>query len=143
MHPDVAGDPRVTVIEGLNARDLAAAELAGRIPDFIVSDVSFISLKLALPPALAIAKAGTGAVFLVTTVLGGWSLSAAAQAQTPPPPPGDTLAPAPPAAASAPVQRTVVSIAVRGHSAFTATPCARNSSDMPSTHSDIPSFAIV
>ncbi|WP_256749402.1 TlyA family RNA methyltransferase [Mesorhizobium sp. Mes31] len=65
MHPDVGGDPRVTVIEGLNARDLAAADLAGRIPDFIVSDVSFISLKLALPPALAIAKAGTGAVFLV------------------------------------------------------------------------------
>ncbi|MCZ8543039.1 TlyA family RNA methyltransferase [Mesorhizobium qingshengii] len=65
MHPEVGGDPRVTVMEGLNARDLAPADLAGRIPDFIVSDVSFISLKLALPPALAIAKAGTGAVFLV------------------------------------------------------------------------------
>jgi outer membrane protein insertion porin family len=56
-----------------------------------------------------------GAVFLVTTILGGWSVPAAAQAQTPPPPPGDTLAPAPPAAVPAPAQRTVVSIAVRGN----------------------------
>ncbi|RUZ98505.1 TlyA family RNA methyltransferase, partial [Mesorhizobium sp. M7A.F.Ca.CA.002.05.1.1] len=39
MHPDIGGDPRVTVIEGLNARDLAVADLSGRIPDFIGSDV--------------------------------------------------------------------------------------------------------
>ncbi|TPK91933.1 TlyA family RNA methyltransferase [Mesorhizobium sp. B2-4-17] len=65
MHPDIAGDPRVTVIEGLNARDLTVADLAGRVPDFIVSDVSFISLKLALPPALAIAKSGAAAILLV------------------------------------------------------------------------------
>ncbi|MER8439903.1 TlyA family RNA methyltransferase [Mesorhizobium sp. M1312] len=65
IHPDIAGDPRVTVIEGLNARDLSAADLADRIPDFIVSDVSFISLKLALPPALAIARSGARAIFLV------------------------------------------------------------------------------
>ncbi|PZV35385.1 TlyA family RNA methyltransferase [Mesorhizobium kowhaii] len=65
MHPDIGGDPRVTVIEGLNARDLAVTDLGGRIPDFIVSDVSFISLKLALPPALAIAKVGARAMFLV------------------------------------------------------------------------------
>lgn len=65
MHPDIGEDARVSVIEGLNARDLTIADLAGRIPDFIVSDVSFISLKLALPPALAIAKAGAAAVFLV------------------------------------------------------------------------------
>ncbi|BCH18299.1 MULTISPECIES: TlyA family RNA methyltransferase [unclassified Mesorhizobium] len=65
IHPEIAGDPRVTVIEGLNARDLSAADLADRIPDFIVSDVSFISLKLALPPALAIARSGAKAIFLV------------------------------------------------------------------------------
>ncbi|MER9146545.1 TlyA family RNA methyltransferase [Mesorhizobium sp. M0871] len=65
MHPDIAGDPRVTVIEGLNARELTAADLGGRIPDFIVSDVSFISLKLATPPALALARDGARAVFLV------------------------------------------------------------------------------
>ncbi|MER9652348.1 TlyA family RNA methyltransferase [Mesorhizobium sp. M0152] len=65
MHPDIGADARVTVVEGLNARDLTIADLAGRIPDFIVSDVSFISLKLALPPALAFAKLGAAAVFLV------------------------------------------------------------------------------
>ncbi len=36
-----------------------------------------------------------------------------------------------------------VSIAVRGHSALTAMPRARNSSAIPSTHSDMPYFAIV
>ncbi|KUM26603.1 hemolysin [Mesorhizobium loti] len=65
MHPDIAGDPRVTVIEGLNARDLTAADLGGRIPDFLVCDVSFISLKLALPPALALAGEGARALVLV------------------------------------------------------------------------------
>lgn len=65
MRGEIAADPRVTSIEGLNARDLTAAGLGGRVPDFIVSDVSFISLKLALPPALALAAAGAKAVLLV------------------------------------------------------------------------------
>ncbi|CDX18288.1 16S/23S rRNA (cytidine-2'-O)-methyltransferase TlyA [Mesorhizobium sp. ORS 3324] len=65
MHPDVAGDPRVTVIEGLNARDLTTDDLGGRIPDFLVCDVSFISLKLALPPALALAGEGARALLLI------------------------------------------------------------------------------
>ncbi|AZO31592.1 MULTISPECIES: TlyA family RNA methyltransferase [unclassified Mesorhizobium] len=65
IHPDIAGDPRVTVIEGLNARDLTAADLGGHIPDFLVCDVSFISLKLALPPALALAGEGARALLLV------------------------------------------------------------------------------
>ena len=65
IHPKISSDPRVTVIEGLNARDLTLADLADRRPDFIVSDVSFISLKLALPPALALARAGAKAVLLV------------------------------------------------------------------------------
>ena len=65
IHPGFAGDPRVTVIEGLNARDLTAADLGGRVPDFLVCDVSFISLKLALPPALALAANGATALLLV------------------------------------------------------------------------------
>ncbi|WFP75625.1 TlyA family RNA methyltransferase [Mesorhizobium sp. WSM4906] len=65
IHADIAGDPRVTVIEGLNARDLTAADLGGRVPDFLVCDVSFISLKMALPPALALAGEGAGALLLV------------------------------------------------------------------------------
>lgn len=65
MHGSIATDPRVTSIEGLNARDLSIANLEGRVPDFIVSDVSFISLRLALPPALDLAKAGARGLLLV------------------------------------------------------------------------------
>jgi 23S rRNA (cytidine1920-2'-O)/16S rRNA (cytidine1409-2'-O)-methyltransferase len=57
-------DPHVTVREGLNARDLTLSDLDGTHPDFIVSDVSFISLKLALPPALDLAAPGARGVFL-------------------------------------------------------------------------------
>ena len=57
-------DPRVTLIEGLNARDLTPAHLA-EPPQFIVADVSFISLKLALPPALDLAEPGAKLVALI------------------------------------------------------------------------------
>ena len=50
-------DPRITSIEGLNSRDLTPAHLAHAI-DLIVCDVSFISLKLALPAALSFAEPG-------------------------------------------------------------------------------------
>ncbi|PLP59596.1 TlyA family rRNA (cytidine-2'-O)-methyltransferase [Mesorhizobium loti] len=65
MHASIESDPRVTSVEGLNARELSIASLGGRVPDLIVSDVSFISLKLALPPALGLAKAGAHALLLV------------------------------------------------------------------------------
>ncbi|ANM15898.1 hemolysin protein TlyA [Rhizobium sp. N541] len=64
MHPRIAADPRVTNKEGLNARNLTADDI-GEPATFIVSDVSFISLKLALAPALDIAEAGAVAVLLV------------------------------------------------------------------------------
>ena len=57
-------DPRVCAIEGLNARDLLVSHLP-HAPDLVVTDVSFISLRLALPPALALAAPGARAVFLV------------------------------------------------------------------------------
>ena len=60
--PHLAADPRVTSIEGLNARDLTARHLGGARPDFLVCDVSFISLTLALPPALGLAAPGARAV---------------------------------------------------------------------------------
>jgi 23S rRNA (cytidine1920-2'-O)/16S rRNA (cytidine1409-2'-O)-methyltransferase len=47
-------DPRVTVLERRNARDLTAGELPYR-PDLVVVDVSFISLAKVLPPVLAVA----------------------------------------------------------------------------------------
>lgn len=65
LDPAIAGDRRVTSIEGLNARDLKAAHLDGQTPGFVVSDVSFISLRLALPAALALAAPGARGVFLV------------------------------------------------------------------------------
>lgn len=65
MHPTLRGDPRVSCLEGLNARNLTLEDLEGRSPEFIVSDVSFISLRLALPNALELAVAGAKGVFLV------------------------------------------------------------------------------
>jgi 23S rRNA (cytidine1920-2'-O)/16S rRNA (cytidine1409-2'-O)-methyltransferase len=64
---DAAGgaDPRVTLIEGLNARDLTRAHLGGRHVEAIVADFSFISLKLALSPALGLAEPSAWGVFLV------------------------------------------------------------------------------
>jgi 23S rRNA (cytidine1920-2'-O)/16S rRNA (cytidine1409-2'-O)-methyltransferase len=65
LDPALRADPRVTVIEGLNARDLGEEYLGGRQPDLLVSDVSFISLTLALPPALRLAAPGAVGIFLV------------------------------------------------------------------------------
>ncbi|TFF19924.1 TlyA family RNA methyltransferase [Jiella endophytica] len=65
MHPTIAADPRVTLHENLNARELTRADLGGRAINLVVSDVSFISLTLALPPALALAEAGAEGIFLV------------------------------------------------------------------------------
>ena len=64
MDSALAADPRVRLIENLNARDLSAAHLAAP-PDLIVCDVSFISLKLALPPALALAALGARLIALI------------------------------------------------------------------------------
>lgn len=65
IDPSLTDDPRVTSLEKLNARDLSVEHLGGARPDFIVSDVSFISLKLALPPALGLAQPGSRCVLLV------------------------------------------------------------------------------
>ncbi|MBP1850359.1 TlyA family RNA methyltransferase [Rhizobium halophytocola] len=65
MHAMVSSDPRVENIEGLNARAMTPDDIDNREIDFIVSDVSFISLKLALPPALEMAEPGSCCVLLV------------------------------------------------------------------------------
>lgn len=65
LHPALAGDQRVHAVEGLNARDLTAQHLEGDAPAIIVCDTSFISLRLVLPPALALAAPGARGVFLV------------------------------------------------------------------------------
>ena len=54
LHPRIAADPRVVSLEGTNARSIPA----GLIPpvDWIVADVSFISLEKALPGPLELCK---------------------------------------------------------------------------------------
>lgn len=56
LHESLRHDARVSNREGVNARNLSENDLEGRMVDCVVSDVSFISLKLALPPALAFAR---------------------------------------------------------------------------------------
>jgi 23S rRNA (cytidine1920-2'-O)/16S rRNA (cytidine1409-2'-O)-methyltransferase len=62
--PILARDHRITLYEGLNARDLTEARVKALLK-FIVCDVSFISLKLALPKALALAAPGARLIALI------------------------------------------------------------------------------
>jgi 23S rRNA (cytidine1920-2'-O)/16S rRNA (cytidine1409-2'-O)-methyltransferase len=55
-------DPRVTVLERTNARLVTELPFA---PAFVTCDVSFISVRLALPPVLALARPGWQALVLV------------------------------------------------------------------------------
>ncbi|MCT7663031.1 TlyA family RNA methyltransferase [Shinella kummerowiae] len=65
LHPRLRADERITNYEGLNARVLDEEHLEDRAIGAVVSDVSFISLKLALPPALGFAEPGAFCVLLV------------------------------------------------------------------------------
>jgi 23S rRNA (cytidine1920-2'-O)/16S rRNA (cytidine1409-2'-O)-methyltransferase len=62
LHPRLRDDPRVVVLERTNVRDLQELPFA---PQLVVCDVSFISVRTALPPALALAAPGWQAVVLV------------------------------------------------------------------------------
>ncbi|MEX2212268.1 MAG: TlyA family RNA methyltransferase [Gaiellaceae bacterium] len=62
LHEKVRADPRVTVLERTNARGLEQLPFA---PELVTCDVSFISVRTALPPALRLAKPGWEAVVLV------------------------------------------------------------------------------
>ena len=62
LHPKLRADSRVTVLERTNARELA--ELPFR-PDLLVADVSFISVRIALPPVLRLLAPGWDALVLV------------------------------------------------------------------------------
>lgn len=67
LHWRLRTDPRVTVIEGLNARHLTAAHLPdlGEGAGIVTVDVSFISLALILPPLLAVVRPGADLIALV------------------------------------------------------------------------------
>jgi len=58
-------DRRISNLEGLNARTLDRDHLDDRQIKAVVSDVSFISLKLAAPSALELAEPGAWCVLLV------------------------------------------------------------------------------
>jgi 23S rRNA (cytidine1920-2'-O)/16S rRNA (cytidine1409-2'-O)-methyltransferase len=62
LHPRLRDDPRVTVLERVNARHLPELSYA---PDLVTCDVSFISLRTVLPPALDAASPGWQALPLV------------------------------------------------------------------------------
>jgi 23S rRNA (cytidine1920-2'-O)/16S rRNA (cytidine1409-2'-O)-methyltransferase len=62
LHERLRGDPRVTVLERTNARELRELPFA---PELVVCDVSFIGLELVLPPVLALAAPGWEALVLV------------------------------------------------------------------------------
>ena len=64
LHERLRADPRVTVLDGTNARSLDCGALPFR-PGFVTADVSFISLRLVLPAVLACAADPWRALVLV------------------------------------------------------------------------------
>lgn len=62
--PALRGDERVTVVEGLNVRDLVPGDLA-RLPDLVVADLSFISLTVVLPAVAGVLRPGSQALLMV------------------------------------------------------------------------------
>ena len=62
LHSKIRDDPRVVVLERVNARSLTELPFA---PQLVTCDVSFISAKLALPPIVALAAPGWQALVLV------------------------------------------------------------------------------
>lgn len=64
FHMSLRNDPRVTVIERMNVRDLTREDLE-YAPDLIVGDLSFIALEKVLPALRAIAAEGFDFLALV------------------------------------------------------------------------------
>ncbi len=62
LHSRIRDDPRVTVLERTNARALTSLPFA---PALVTCDVSFISIRTALPPSLGLAAHGWQALVLV------------------------------------------------------------------------------
>ncbi len=62
LHPKLRSDARVTVLERTNARDLRELPFP---PQLVTCDVSFISVRKALPPALRLTAPGWQALVLV------------------------------------------------------------------------------
>lgn len=70
LAPQLLTEPRLTVLEGVNARDLTAArlsDLTGGLarPTLVVADLSFISLPLVLPALTATAQPDADLILLI------------------------------------------------------------------------------
>jgi 23S rRNA (cytidine1920-2'-O)/16S rRNA (cytidine1409-2'-O)-methyltransferase len=70
LAPAIRSDPRVTTVEGVNARYLTGEQLSSLAPDasridLVVGDVSFISLTMILPALVESVPAGADFVLLV------------------------------------------------------------------------------
>ena len=64
LHPSLRTRPEIVSMEATDVRRLDPARLAER-PDFVVIDVSFISLKLVLPAALALSQTSVSLIALI------------------------------------------------------------------------------
>ena len=64
LHASLRAEPRVVSLEQTNIRAVSPA-LLPQPPDFITLDVSFISLKLVLPPALKLVRSPADMVALI------------------------------------------------------------------------------
>jgi 23S rRNA (cytidine1920-2'-O)/16S rRNA (cytidine1409-2'-O)-methyltransferase len=62
LHARLRSDPRVVVLERMNARSVTELPFAPRL---VTCDVSFISVRIALPPVLALCEPGWTALVLV------------------------------------------------------------------------------
>ena len=58
-------DPRVVVMERVNARYLELGQLGGEAPEVLVCDASFIGLQTVLPQAIGLCAPGAWAVALI------------------------------------------------------------------------------
>jgi len=64
LHPRLAADPRVVVLDGFNARNLTPGDLP-EAPSFATADVSFISLRHILRPLFPVLTSPGEAVTLI------------------------------------------------------------------------------
>jgi 23S rRNA (cytidine1920-2'-O)/16S rRNA (cytidine1409-2'-O)-methyltransferase len=64
LHERLRSDPRVVNMERTNIRDITAAMVGGAV-DIAVGDLSFISLRLVIPPLVSVCQPGAPMVLLV------------------------------------------------------------------------------
>ncbi|OYO15166.1 TlyA family rRNA (cytidine-2'-O)-methyltransferase [Enemella evansiae] len=65
LHPMLRADPRISVHEQTNLRDLTLDHVDGEPVDLVVADVSFISLKLLLAPLFSVLAPAGEALLMV------------------------------------------------------------------------------